>query len=106
MSTPDELIRCAQSLGVPAEIVTAPATLPIAEHDAINASPGQVIIDASTLLAAVKTLPVLIEGGLDQARRTCTEAAVAGTLSLIQAAVIHERLWVDALTLARSSRGC
>jgi len=102
MESPQQVLRRAQSLGISAELVSAPGGLAIKEHAQIEKSPGQVIIDATTLFAAGRTTPIILEHGLLHARRNCTKAEIAGTLSLIQSLVIHDSVWVDALTLARS----
>src|SRR5437899_2110027 len=102
MASPQEDLRRALSLGLSAELVSAPSDLAIREHTRIEDSPGQVIIDATTLFAAGRTIPVILERGLPRAQRSRTKAEIDGTLSLIQSLVIHDRVWVDALTFARS----
>jgi hypothetical protein len=102
MASPQEALRRALSMGLSAELVSAPSGLPIREHARIENSPGQVIIDATTLFAAGRTIPVILERDLRHAQRSCTKAEIDGTLSLIQSLVIHDRVWVDALTFARS----
>jgi hypothetical protein len=104
MESPQQSLRKAKSLGIDAELVNAPSDLAIKEHAHIEKSPGQVIIDATTLFAAGRTIPIILEHGLEQAQRSCTKAEFAGTLSLLQSLVIHDRVWVDALTLARSEK--
>jgi hypothetical protein len=102
MASPQEDLRRALSLGLSAELVSAPSDLAIREHTRIEDSPGQVIIDATTLFAAGRTIPVILERGLPHAQRSRPKAEIDGTLSLIQSLVIHDRVWVDALTFARS----
>jgi hypothetical protein len=102
MASPDEDLSRARSLGLSAELVSAPSGLAIVDQARIEESPGQVIVDASTLFAAGRTIPIILERGLRHAQRSCTKAEIDGTLGLIQSLVIHDRVWVDALTFARS----
>jgi len=104
MESAQERLQRARELGLDAEIVTAPSGLRIREYDQIENSSGQLIIDATTLLAAGRTIPVVLERGLPSAQESCTKAEIDGTLSLIQALVIHDHVWVDALTFARSEK--
>lgn len=102
-ATQAELDRASRS-GMRAELVELPARIHIAKFSALERRAGQVVVDATTLLAAARAFPVLEEFGAAALTNHCNEAELAGALSLIQALVVHDRIWVDALTLARSDK--
>ncbi len=103
MESARDALQRAKKLGLDAEIVSSPSGMRICQHDQIERAPGQVIIDATTLLSAGRTLPVIVERGLGYAQENCAKDELNGTLNLIQALVIHDHVWVDALTVARSA---
>lgn len=102
-ATQSQLDR-AKRFGIQAELVELPARIHVAKFSALERRAGQVVVDATTLLAAARAFPVLEEFGAARLTDYCSEAELAGALSLIQALVVHDRIWVDALTLARSDK--
>ena len=89
--------------GNSAEIVTVPLGFTVVKCDEVSSDPGQVLIDASTLLAVGRTMPVILERGLDTALRQCASSDVDGALNFLQSVVIHDKIWVDAMTCAQSA---